>query len=1139
MRVTETFALFFAPLLEALEDITHMQALLGDLGVDVPLTDAHELIFRDILPVLDDLRDLEAVAAAAGADEDDPSDLDKALAAVQVLSGLADVNTSAISGLPGVLAQRATWEQIARELPGHLLLTWLDDVFPVTIAAMALGGAIATIPRGAGKPPRKVIDWAALGALIQNPPEQIATTWNWGGDDFNSDGFLVAMSELLQTLGASPRLITTPQIVLDALGNRAPDGRPIAVDGQLFAGTTPDGSATGLFSLILTALARPGQGGRAGLAVLPMLSGSFTLSKPIDEAETITLSLGATGAAAGGVGLALYPQGPELVTDGGAVSASGTVSISGAPDDGWVIVGSRAGSHLRLDRFALETQVTLAPLGLSVTLDVEDAIALMIKASPSGDGLINSILGETEIEIFGGLSATWSDSGGWSFAGGLGLEIEIPIDRSVGPFTLDSIHLMGAAGSDGLSTGAAISGAFDIGPLFLSFEEIGVVADILPMPDGETGSFGAVDVVPRFKPPSAYAVGLDADPITGGGYLSISENEYRGAMALGFETFGFSAYAILTTQLPDGQSGFSFAGSIFCEFSVPLSFGFFLTGVGGFIGINRTIDTDEMREVLCAGRLDDLLFPADPIASASQILDDMAAIMPPQAGQHIIGPVVRISWGEPKLVDITMGVLLEFGHDFRVVILGGVAVILPDKNKALIQLTLQFMGEIDFAAGTISFDATLEGSRVLTFAIDGDVAIRTGWGRGVTQVASFGGLHPDYPKPSNLPDLARLSISFGGNNPRISFSAYQAVTYNSLQVGARADMYAKGPKVKFVGQVAAEGYVAFDALIYFNPFSFNVNLRGGLSILVDGKVKAGLFFSLTLAGPNTWYINGEVWVKVLGVKVRFAVEHRWGQRETEATFVASAVDLLREAITRSEGFRPVGGGAAIPAVTYRQLAEDDPTIDPLGGLQFMQSAVPLDVTLKKIGEADVSGSKTVDIKIYSGTQELAMSPANGEFLRGHFFAISKSERLSDPVFEDHKAGFSFSDTALVAAGASVTDEYEYEIIEIPMDDSEKHGDAKKPSISLETFDRISRGQLHAKLRGLPATKDLFASDAPITMSKLAFVDAGTVDDIKSNLKGRETLAADLSVAAQSALPLSVQRQDGDGPGTPVAAYIAL
>src|SRR5918995_1861592 len=101
------------------------------------------------------------------------------------------------------------------------------------------------------------------------------------------------------------------------------------------------------------------------------------------------------------------------------------------------------------------------------------------------------------------------------------------------------------------------------------------------------------------------------------GNLSIRDNEYRGALALKFETFGFSAFAILNTKLPGGQPGFSFVASIFGDFVIPLGYGFFLTGLGGVIGLHRTINTDALREVLFAGRLDNLIFPADPIANAA------------------------------------------------------------------------------------------------------------------------------------------------------------------------------------------------------------------------------------------------------------------------------------------------------------------------------------------------------------------------------------------------------------------------------------------------------------------------------------------------------------------------------------------
>ena len=100
--------------------------------------------------------------------------------------------------------------------------------------------------------------------------------------------------------------------------------------------------------------------------------------------------------------------------------------------------------------------------------------------------------------------------------------------------------------------------------------------------------------------------------------------------------------------MPDGGRGFSFAGSMFGEFNLPLGYGFFLTGLGGVIGLNRSIDTEALREVLFAGRLDNLIFPADPIANAATILQDMADILPVHAGHHLFGPVARIGWGTPS-----------------------------------------------------------------------------------------------------------------------------------------------------------------------------------------------------------------------------------------------------------------------------------------------------------------------------------------------------------------------------------------------------------------------------------------------------------------------------------------------------------
>ena len=447
-----------------------------------------------------------------------------------------------------------------------------------------------------------------------------------------------------------------------------------------------------------------------------------------------------------------------------------------------------------------------------------------------------------------------------------------------------------------------MTGSLAIGPFHAFAEGIGVTVTIVEDPDGILGTH---DLRFGFKPPTAYAMSLDAAPISGGGMIAVYDHEYRGALALKFENFGFSAFALLNTRLPNGAAGFSLAASIFGEFNLPLGYNFFLTGVGGVIGVNRTVDTDAMREVLFEGRFTSLLFPADPIANAAKILEDMTAILPPREGQHLIGPVARIGWGTPILIEVTLGVVIEVGSHTRVLVVGSIASNLPTKDAALVSLNLAFFGEIDFAAGTISFDATLENSRVLTWTVSGDGAFRTGWAPRLDHVASIGGLHPSYPRPANLPDLRRLSINFGTNNPKITLSAYAAVTLNTLQFGARADLYAKGPKIWLVGRLAAEGNAYFDALIYFNPFSFDAKLGGSLSLLVDGDVVAGLGFDLRLRGPNTYKINGKVWVTVFGIDVDFHIEHEWGDEQSLPPATIDAVAVLRGAIERSTVLEPV------------------------------------------------------------------------------------------------------------------------------------------------------------------------------------------------------------------------------------------
>ena len=556
-----------------------------------------------------------------------------------------------------------------------------------------------------------------------------------------------------------------------------------------------------------------------GLAIAPYFIG--TLDQEFDITERVSINASVETNVTGPPYVTISPDGVD-VGFGAAADAAFEVGLEFRNNDSSAIVLAEIDEASRVD-----VRTIMATVGGNMSGDfylaagVENLRAII---DLSDDGFLGALVPDPITVEVGSIVMGWRAGRGVYFDGGTGVMVTVPLDLQLGPIQIYEVVLI-IDWSSGVSVSVLLTADAQLGPLYAYVEQMGLSAIITEAPDND-GLLGQYDLRFEFRAPTGYAIALDAEPIEGGGFLSVNGSEYRGALALKFQQWGFSAFGILNTELPNNRPGFSFAASIFGEFNLPLGYGFFLTGLGGIIGINRTIDTNAMRDVLYEGRFDNILFPSDPIQNAVTILDDMAAILPASEGQHLFGPVAKIGWGQPVLIEVTLGVVLELGREIRVLILGGVGMVLPTKEAAIVDLNLSFFGEIDFALGTIDFDASLQGSRVLTFAITGDCAVRTGWAPRLQHVASFGGLHPEYPRPTNLPELQRLSISFGSNNPRVTLSAYQAITTNAFMFGARADLYARGPKIWLVGQTAAEGEIYFDALVYFNPFHFDAMLGG-------------------------------------------------------------------------------------------------------------------------------------------------------------------------------------------------------------------------------------------------------------------------------------------------------------------------
>src|SRR4029077_2772120 len=132
-----------------------------------------------------------------------------------------------------------------------------------------------------------------------------------------------------------------------------------------------------------------------------------------------------------------------------------------------------------------------------------------------------------------------------------------------------------------------------------SVSRLGALATI-SFPKGG-GNAGVAQIDVSFKPPNGVGLSVDAGIVKGGGFLYIDteRGQYAGALELTFAGFlSLKAIGIITTRMPDGSPGFSLLILVTAEFGtgLQLGWGFTLLGVGGLLGLNRTMRLDALAE---------------------------------------------------------------------------------------------------------------------------------------------------------------------------------------------------------------------------------------------------------------------------------------------------------------------------------------------------------------------------------------------------------------------------------------------------------------------------------------------------------------------------------------------------------------
>jgi len=676
-----------------------------------------------------------------------------------------------------------------------------------------------------------------------------------------------------------------------------------------------------------------------------------------------------------------------------------------------IIIGETEGSRLEIGDVFFEG-------GLNLEKDNYDAylylglnnIDLILNGS---DGFLKEIIPKDGISVNFDMSLGYSLNAGLHFRTTGNLEGEVSSIFSIGNFQFRNLKYQILL-SDTLHFNISTNFLTKIGPLEASVNNFGLSFAISFSEQGDL-NLGPIDFDVDFAPPKGIGLAVKSPVISGGGFLEFDPDNHRyaGVLTLNFLELELTAIGLINTRLPNNQKGFSMLISISVLFAPPiqLSFGFTLNGVGGLIGIRRTVKVDVLQERIRKGEITSIMFPKDIIKNAPKIISDLRSIFPPKKGHYVVAPFLRIGWGSPTIVEIDLGVVVEIPFKSRVLLLGSVGLYLPNKTikKRLVELHIDIFGDFNFAESYVLIEGRLRDSHVVGIPLTGGFAFVLDWGRQPQFLMSVGGYHPRYKKPARFPDIPRLTASIKkGEDITLTCEYYQAITSNSFQIGFSANLVVRKGKAKAVG------FLGFNALLQFDPFRFEIDIHINVSVSYRGKRFLGVELYFELSGPKPWRAKGyakiDLWL--FSLKVRFNYE--WGGKQIVQRRTIETLDLLerlQKQLSEKNNWSAKLASGFSNAAALRKLEETEQNnqilVHPSGFLELRQNLLPLNRTIDKLGSEYVNkaGYSIVDYQIgEESVVKIDQADIKEYFSRGQFEELPDDKKLSTPDFELMSAG---------------------------------------------------------------------------------------------------------------------------------------
>jgi hypothetical protein len=1004
--------------LSAVNDASKATDLMRKLGYELPAAQTFTSIPVSLIGKAAAIADDITALADATTDEDKLKALLQLTAKVaEVCADIAQIaqNMQSAGAAAANFFANAPVDELPRRILDYIVAVYMETYYSGIYYFLLLLGVVDEIEKTANPAifqpafTLRKICWERLPKYINEPLDLSEEIYQWK-TNFNSDLFLTRLEKVLRGFVLPGGIYDQNPKTRTGLGNTASGTKEIRIP-VFQAGDSPE--LYSQFGVVVSGAEASG-GKPKGLALMPYAMGGSTLPFNLNENYDIVLELKA--GIDNGLGIVLRPPLDlefinNLFTAPGAVGdfeIKVSLKKKAGKEVETFLFGSATTSHLSVKGMEFSVFFTKKNSDADFGVEFEIKNGKVVVGAEGADGFIEQMLSGIHMEMDFGLGIGFTSKSGFYFRGSGGLEIAIPLHLSLGPLNIENLLLKLNPVDGTFPLVAATTFNLSLGPLQAVVENIGVKLT-LSFPDGG-GNMGPANVDLGFQPPNGVGLSINAGAVIGGGYLffDFEKEEYAGALELTIAGFiSAKAIGIITTKMPDGSKGFSLLIIITAEFmpAFQLGYGFTLNAVGGLLGLNRTMLLDPLREAVRTGAVTSIMFPQNVVANATRIISDLKTIFPPAEGKFLIGPMAKIGWGTPSLITLSLGLIIEIPGN--IAILGILKIALPEERVPLVQIQVLFVGTLDFDKQMLTFDASLYDSFILFMTLEGDMAVRLKWGDQPDFLITVGGFHPSYtPPPLALPALRRLSINILNTSiSKIRVECYQAITSNTVQFGAKAD-------ISFDLDVCAiKGDIGFDALFQFNPFYFIISLSANFTLSAVGIDVMSVHIRMSLEGVTPWRAKGTGSVSLLFFDISADFDITWGDSKNTSLPKISILPGFLAELNKRENWSTVLSIGKNLLVTLRKMdeAESNLVLHPAGSLVVQQKLIPLEILFDKVGNNKTDDVKMVEITDADiGGTSLKCTDVNDYFARAQYQTLSDADKLSKPSFEQMPGGVQLS-----------------------------------------------------------------------------------------------------------------------------------